>query len=117
MNFANSGFFSGTSRPFEHFGQEIVRGVAASGIASALFSTASHFPNGPTRGFVAVDGRGSGFTSAGLSLCAAKITFELGNRMPLINWERFAEAANTATAPAPFDAGAALGVGDCAFEL
>src|SRR5580704_6503834 len=92
MNLAQSGLFTGTSTPFEHLRPGSVRRFAASASAKALFSTASHFPNTLAKGSVAMFGSLAQGTSAGLSLCAANITFEAGYKVPFISCERFAGA-------------------------
>src|SRR5439155_7000921 len=83
-------FWTGTARPFAHRRPGIVRRFADSARANALFSTAIHPPYVLARGFVAVVGSAAGFTSAGFVLWAANMTFELGNKIPLITWRRLA---------------------------
>src|SRR5271154_2100798 len=89
-SFGQSAFLSGTSRPLEHFRPAVDNRFVASAIANALFSTACHFPYALAKGLVAMAGSAAGFTSAGFSVCAAKMTFELGYTIPFINCERFA---------------------------
>src|SRR5579863_3497746 len=91
----------GTSRPLEHLRPGIVRRLAASDKARALFSTACHFPYELARRFVAVAGSLAGGTSFGLSPWAAKIIFEAGNKIPLISWARFAETRGAGAAAPP----------------
>src|ERR1700723_1036449 len=64
-NFSQSGFFTGTARPFEQTRPGIVRRFAASASARELFSTAAHPPKVPDSGSVAREGSPADLTSAG----------------------------------------------------
>src|SRR6185437_16433482 len=88
-NFAQSGLLSGTGRPFEHLRPGMISRFEASASAIELFSTAVHPPYVLLNGSGETEGSGAGLTSAGLLLCAKKITFELGNKIPLITCARF----------------------------
>src|SRR6185295_12214083 len=81
-----SAFCIGTGLPFEQTRPGIVRRFAASARAIPAFSTAVHPPYELESGSGDVDGSSAGLIVAGSVPCAAKITFDAGNRMPRITW-------------------------------
>ena len=85
----------------------MVSRFAASAIARPLFSIASHPPYTPASGLTEAVASASFFTPAGSCVCAEKITFELGNRIPRMTCSRLAWTCCGADRAGPRAGGAA----------